>query len=130
MMRSQAEMMIQKHGSMTKAAEAARVSRHVIARALKKCEATPLLEKKKTLNDFRQTYDKGFYIPQKIKLALAKLGASWEYEVGFAKLAGVSLMDLGLVRDQFADHVISLGRDNRRAWCGSKSMAAQMRAMI
>ena len=85
----------------------------------------------KSLAEFRATHDKAFIIPKKIKEALQQLGSSgWEYEVGFAKLAGISLADLGNFRDQFAEHVVAIRRDGKRAWAGSKDTAAKMRAMV
>ena len=67
----------------------------------------------------------------KIKAALASIGADgWEYEVEFAKTCGVSLYDLGRVRDRFADHVVTISRSSKRAWAGSKALAAKMRDMV
>jgi hypothetical protein len=83
----------------------------------------------RSLAEFRAVYDKDFIIPRKIKAALAALGASWEYEVQFAKLAGVSLADLGNYRDQFADNVVTL-RESRRAWAGTTATAKAMREML
>ena len=85
----------------------------------------------KSLTDFRQVYDKDTIVPAKIKEGLAALGADgWEYEVEFAKLCGVGLYDMGRVRDRFADHIVSIGRNTKRAWAGSKALAAKMREMV
>ena len=84
----------------------------------------------KSLGEFRATYDRNFIVPQKIKAALAKLRGGWEYEVDFARLAGASLMDIGRVREQFADHLVVVGRDGRRAWAGTKATAEAMRKML
>jgi hypothetical protein len=85
----------------------------------------------KSLTDFRQVYDKDTIVPAKIREALGKLGAGgWEYEVEFAKMAGVSLYDLGRVRDRFANNVVTIGRESKRAWAGSKALAQQMREML
>lgn len=83
----------------------------------------------RSLSEFRSTYDKATIIPAKVKEALKSLGTGWEYEVQFAKLAGVSLADLGAFRDQFAPHVVSL-REGRRAWAGTAATAKQMREML
>jgi len=83
----------------------------------------------RTLSEFRSTYDKGTIIPAKVKAALKTLGSGWEYEVQFAKLAGVSLSDLGNFRDQFSDHVVTL-RESRRAWAGTKATATAMKEML
>ena len=83
----------------------------------------------RSLSEFRNTYDKSTIIPSKVKAALKTLGSGWEYEVQFAKLAGVSLSDLGNFRDQFADHVVTL-RESRRAWAGTKATATAMKEML
>ncbi len=83
----------------------------------------------RSLNEFRLTYDKDTIIPAKVKTALRQLGQGWEYEVQFAKIAGVSLADLGNYRDQFADHVVTL-RESRRAWAGTTATAKAMREML
>lgn len=85
--------------------------------------------KRKSIADFRSAYDKSFIVPKRVKAALAELGAGWEYEVDFAKMAGISLRDLGMFADQFAPHVIQV-REGRRIWTGSKKVADQMRQMI
>jgi hypothetical protein len=94
--------------------------------------AKPAIEAKKarTLADFRNTYDKATIVPAKVKVALKILGASgWEYESQFHKLAGVSLMDLALFREEFAEHIVNL-KDNKRAWAGSAKTAKMMREML
>ena len=83
----------------------------------------------RSLAEFRAQYDKNFIVPAKIKAALAALGASWEYEVQFARSAGVSLADLGNYRDQFAGYVVAL-RESRRAWAGTTATAKAMREML
>lgn len=83
----------------------------------------------KTIAEFRATYDKSYIVPAKIKATIKELGNGWEYETTFAKMAGVSLADLGSFRDEFAAHVISL-REGRRVWAGTKAIADQMRQMI
>jgi hypothetical protein len=86
--------------------------------------------KGKTLADFRQTYDKATIVPSRVKAALKELGASgWEYEVQFARMAGVSMTDLSAFRDQFAGYIVNL-KDNRRAWAGSIKTATQMKEMV
>ena len=69
-------------------------------------------------------------MPWKVREALRILGNGWEYEVAFAKAAGVSLADLATYRDQFAAHVVQLSREGRRAWAGTKAAADQMRKML
>jgi len=89
-----------------------------------------VVEGKRNLSEFRRLYDKSFIIPSRIREGLKKLGAGWEYEVDFAKLAGVSLGELATYREQFLDFVVVTGKEGRRAWAGTKSFAAQMRKMI
>jgi len=94
------------------------------------CKLAGKAERKgRTLTEFKATYDKDTIIPAKVKAALKTLGAGWEYEVAFARLAGVSLSDLGNYRDQFAGHVVTL-RESRRAWSGSTATAKAMREMV
>jgi hypothetical protein len=132
MTRQEAEAAIRKHGSQQNAADALGVSRKVLRTALAKRTSATAQQAAvgKSLSDFRRTYDKSFIVPNKIKAALKMLGAGWEYEVAFAKYAGVSLMDLGNVRDQFSDHIVSIGRESKRAWAGTKATADAMRRML
>ena len=91
----------------------------------------PIVVQRKTLSDFRQTYDKSTIVPSKVKAALKALGASgWEYEVPFARSAGVSLADLGNFREMFAEYIVTLNRENKRAWAGSPATAKLMREML
>jgi hypothetical protein len=93
-------------------------------------KVVPVVGKSKTLADFRNTYDKATIVPARVKAALKSLGAAgWEYEVAFVKLAGVSLMDLALFREQFAPYIVNL-KDNKRAWAGSTKTATTMREML
>lgn len=84
----------------------------------------------RSLADFRAQYDKSHIVPARVRDALHALGGGWEYEVQFAKMAGVSLQDLGRFRDQFASHVVQIGRDARRAWAGTVSTATAMKEML
>jgi len=130
---------VRKHGSIRKAATATGVCRKTISAALRAAGHEQAVRHAagvegtrvgKSIADFRQTYDKATIIPGRVKTALAALGAgAWEYEVQFAKIAGVSLSDLGTFRDQFAAYVVTL-REGRRAWAGTAATAKQMREMI
>ncbi len=84
----------------------------------------------RSLTEFRAAHDKDFIVPGRIREALKTLGDGWDYEVPFAKAAGVSLADLGVYREQFADHVVVVRRDGKRAWAGKASTAAKMREMV
>ena len=85
--------------------------------------------KVRSLAEFKQTYDKDTIVPGKIRAGLKTLGATgWEYEQAFAKIAGLSMTDLGNYRDGFAELVVTIRE--RRAWAGSKAMADKMWAML
>ena len=84
----------------------------------------------KTLAEFRQIHDKSYIVPQRLKAALALLGDGWEYEVYFLRTAVVSPADASAFRDKFADHIVIVSREGRRAWVGKKHIAAQMRSMV
>jgi hypothetical protein len=96
-------------------------------------QCTPMEESKvgKSLADFRKQYDKNFIVPEKIEKALRQLGAGgWETELNFAKLAGVSMTDVGLFREKYQDHVVLVERGSRRIWAGSKSLAKKLKEMV
>lgn len=129
MTKQDAVQAVQKYGSQTKAAAALGIARKTIRKALETADVGAKVAGR-SLAEFRNTYDKATIVPTKVKAALKALGSGWEYEVEFAKTAGVSLADLGRFRDQFADHVVSIGRDSRRAWAGTKSTANAMKEML
>jgi len=125
---------IEKHGSKAAAARALRIPASTLKSALGRGGGSkPAPEPRavgKSLSEFRNTYDKATIIPKRIDAALETLGDGWDFEVSFAKLAGVSLADLGRFRDRYADHVVQLNRDSRRAWAGKASVARKMREML
>lgn len=143
MTRSEAQAAIQKYGGQRRAADALGITRKKIELALRrddvpggKASARAAVVKAatqikcRTLDEFRQTYDKATIVPAKIKAGLKTLGATgWEYEVQFAKLCGISSADLSAYRDGFASHVVPL-RDSRRAWAGTVSTANKMKEML
>jgi len=136
MTKRDAEAAVHKYGSGNEAARRLGVARSTVQKALKRGDGEgkrtiPIIKTPgRTLADFRQTYDKSTIVPAKVKAAIKALGAGgWEYEVQFAKIAGVSLADLGIFRDQFAAFVVSL-REGRRAWAGSAATAKTMREML
>ena len=137
--KAMAEAAYIKCGTYANAARSLGVAKSTVIRAINgrtdrgPGKAAPAPERKgKTLADFRQQYDKATIIPARVRAALKTIGAQgWEYEVQFAKIAGVSLADLGRVRDEFAEnHVVTIGRDSRRAWAGSRATATAMREML
>lgn len=131
---TEAKAAITRYGSQTKAAAALGCGRKTIRKALAKCggatDAKPHVAPAagRSLSEFRATYDKSTIVPAKVKAGLSALGNRWEYEVVFAKMVGVSLMDLGAVREQFAEYVVSMRE--RRAWAGTKATAEAMRRML
>lgn len=85
----------------------------------------------RSLSEFRAVYDKDTIIPQRIDAALVQLGKDgWAYEMEFVKLAGLGLAQLAAYRDAYAEYVVSLNRESKRAWAGSKALAAKMREML
>ncbi|MBM4296596.1 MAG: hypothetical protein FJ143_02535 [Deltaproteobacteria bacterium] len=82
------------------------------------------------LEEFRDTYDKSVIIPRRIRDGLKTLNGGWLYEVQFAKHAGVSLPDLSNFREQFAEHLVVVRRDGKRAWAATPAIAAKMREML
>lgn len=85
----------------------------------------------RSLAEFRATYDRDTIIPQRIDAALAELGKDgWAYEMEFIKLANIGIAQLASYREAYAEYVVPLNRDSKRAWAGSKAMAAKMREML
>jgi hypothetical protein len=85
----------------------------------------------KSIDDFRASHDKNFIVPLKIREALKKIGDGWEYESDLMKIAGLSTTDLARFRDQFEDHiVVTSGKSQKRVWCGTAKLAAQLREMV
>lgn len=125
-------------GNKTEAAKSLRLPRNTFCDRLDAAMklgilpvSLPTTAKGRSLADFRQEYDKDFIVPKKIESAIADLGKDgWEYEVQFAKLAGLSLADLGNYRERYSEHVVTIKRDGRRAWAGSPKTAAAMRSML
>lgn len=144
MTQDEAKKLVSKHGSIRKAAAAIGMAestlRYRLHGKIKKametkvaksaaCTVSTTIKNKKSLADFRKAYDKSYIVPTKVRAGLAALGSSWEYEVEFAKSIAVSLGDLGMFRDAFADHIVQV-KEGRRIWAGTKAIAQQMREMI
>jgi hypothetical protein len=129
---------LKKHGSKAEAARA--LGMHVSSFKRRMGGAQPLAKtaakaapasQARSLAEFRATFDKDTIFPQKINAALSQLGKDgWAYEVEFAKLAGIGLAQLAIYRETYAEQVVQLGRDSKRAWAGSKALAAKMREML
>ena len=122
--------MVKKHGSKNAAARSIGVPRTTFQGYLKGASLKPKPGSGKSLDEFRATHDRSFIVPSRIDDALKALGDGWEYEMAFAKLAGVSLAELGSYREKYTDYVVVVRRDGKRAWTGSKATANKMREMI
>jgi len=121
---------VKKHGSQAKAAKALGVAESTIYHHMKGQTHTPPAGSGKSIDEFRARHDKGFIIPRRIEDGLKAMGEGWEYEAQFARIAGVALTDLSAYRDQYADYIVLLNRDGRRAWAGTKETAERMREMV
>ncbi len=128
----QAVELVKKHGSTDKAAKKAGLARDPFRALVRKATAPQKAQQTsvKNLSEFREKYDRSYYVPRKIKAALQELGHGWEYELEFSRLAGVSLQDIAAVRDQFHEYVVAVERGGRRVWTGSKKTAEEMRKML
>ena len=88
----------------------------------------------RSIDEFKKSHDKSFIIPNKIRTALAQLGDGWEYEMQFAKLAGVGLPDLSAYRPMFEAYLVELGNNTtgrgKRVWAGTTAAAKKMREMV
>jgi len=142
MTREEAQELVKKHSTKQEAADAAGVSRTTFrrildgtqrARTVKMVVSTkPYMGTQVTarsVTDFRNTYDLNTIVPKKIAAGFKQLGAGWLYESEFAKAAGLTMKDLGMFRDNYAEHIVVVG-DSRRIWAGKKTVADQMRSMI
>lgn len=139
MTKQEAAAAVKKYGSVAGAARALNVPRSTLKNRLAgmpegtprrgAVTVAPSAHGGKSLAEFRAVYDKATIVPAKIRAGLKALAGGWEYEVSFARLAGVSLQDLGNFRDQFAEHVVAL-RDHRRAWAATPALAGQMREAV
>jgi hypothetical protein len=130
MTKDEALKALEKYGSQEKAAKALGMARTTFQQALKGAALPPKPGSGKSLDEFRAKHDKSYIIPQRIESALSALGEGWEYEAQFAKIAGVSLVDLSVCRDNYSDHIVVLNRDGRRAWAGTPGVAKKMREMV
>lgn len=84
------------------------------------------------LTAFKDSHDKNTIVPRKIEEALKLLGPDkWEYQPGFVTLAQVSVTDLAMFREQYADYQVEIRAKTRKVvWCGSKALATKLRAML
>ena len=132
----------EKHGGFKPAARALGISPAAFRKRIRQVKPELLGQRKngeakstrgpvRSLADFMNEYDKDTIVPQKIDEALEKIGADgWVYESEFVKIAGVSFMDLGTYRDEYADHIVFIKRDSKRVWAGSAELARKMKEML
>ena len=120
---------VKKYGTITAAAKALGIAQSTLSDRLKRASQPKGDATGRSLSEFRATHDKSYIVPKKIRDGLAKLGEGWEYEMNFAKIAGISLSDLAAFRSLFEEHLVVVDR-TRRAWAGTKATAAKMRAMV
>ena len=120
---------VKKYGTITAAAKALGIAQSTLSDRLKRAAQPKGDATGRSLSEFRATHDKSYIVPKKIRDGLAKLGEGWEYEMNFAKIAGISLSDLAAFRSLFEEHMVVVDR-TRRAWAGTKATAAKMRAMV
>lgn len=142
MTQQEALALVKRWGNKSKAAQMNGIDRTTFRRVLKGkpnrvgeisrlapvASYTPTLEAR-SLSDFRNTYDLNTIVPRKIAAGFKQLGAGWLYEAEFAKLAGLTLKDLGMFRDNYSEHVVVVS-DSRRVWTGNKNIAEEMRRML
>jgi glycine/D-amino acid oxidase-like deaminating enzyme len=137
MTKTEAKELIKKHGSQRAAARAAKMPlstfRDFVFGRVKKprdrrITAATEPKARKTLGDFRASYDKAYIVPRRIKAGLVTLGAGWEYEADFCRSIQISSRDLDAFRDEFAAYIVQV--KERRIWSGSKAIAQQMREMV
>ena len=128
MTKEEAQAVVKQHGSI-RAAVRSGESRKAIERAMRGDVKPQTKTNGKSVEEFRSLYDKDYIVPKRIKAALEELGDGWDYEVQFAKNAGVSLSDIATYRDMFSAHVISL-KETRRVWAGKAKTATILRTML
>lgn len=86
--------------------------------------------KGKGLAEFKRLHDKDTITRNRIESALQSLGEAWEYESEFVQRAGVTYADLGNYREAYEGNWVFIKREQKRAWAGSKELAAQMRELV
>ena len=129
------EQLVKEHGGVRAAARATGIPRSTFVKRLRKERAGHTAGKPdarkagRSLAEFRSEYDKDYIIPAKIKAGIKELAGGWEYEVAFAKLAGVSLADLSAYRDAFAYHWFPIKRDGKRVWAATAELARKLKGM-
>jgi len=93
--------------------------------------AKPVTTKGKSMDAFRASHDKSYFVPRKIAAGLEALGESWEYEGEFIRRCQLSVTDFAAYRDQFIDFSIetpgTMGLRGKRVWAGTKAFAAKLR---
>jgi hypothetical protein len=125
----QAQKLVKEHGSLTKAAKAAGMSRPCFTRWVRKEADAPKKVEERSLSAFAQKYDKDTIVPMRVKEGL-KTMPDWLYEMEFSRHSGVTLADLGLYRDMFNEHIVEIKRESRRVWAKTPVIAGKLKEMI
>ena len=86
----------------------------------------------KDITAFKESHDKNTIIPRKIDEGLKELGPDkWEYQADFIKICQISVTDLAMFREQYADFSVEIRAKTRKVvWCGSKALATKLRSMV
>jgi hypothetical protein len=91
-------------------------------------------KKGKTIADFRNAHDPNTIVPKKIEAALKALAdegpEAWDYENEFLKRSGLSTTQFAMFREPFEPFMVQItGKNPKRIWCGTKALAAKLRAL-
>ncbi|MDR5726727.1 MAG: hypothetical protein RB191_04580 [Terriglobia bacterium] len=86
----------------------------------------------KDIDSFKLAHDRNTIVPKKIEEGFKLLGPDkWEYQADFIKLAQISVTDLAMFREQYADFQVEIRAKTRKViWCGSKALASKLRSMV
>jgi hypothetical protein len=93
-----------------------------------KAERRNFRPKVKSVDQFRDLYDKDTIIPRKIEAGIASLGDGWVYESEFSRLAEVSHSQLSTYREGYLDHVVQT--PDKKIWVGDVKIAQKMRELV
>lgn len=92
-------------------------------------------KQEKSLAAFKQIYDPNVRVPSAIRAVLEVMIKedgleAWDYETAVAKRAGISTTQMGLFREEFDKHILSVkepGRSEKRVWFADAKVAAKAR---
>ncbi len=85
----------------------------------------------RSVAEFQRLHNPDIVIPEKIRAALARLGADkWLYENELAHLAGMSSDRVRAYRHAFPDNVVAVKLNGPFIWAGSPDVAQQLRSVL